>query len=139
MPVFLFDTGEDVVYGMPNLFGTGVKASSHRHGGMLANADAPRAEPTVEESLAVLEPLRRYVPAAAGKLLQSAACTYTNTPDEHFVLGLHPAYPQIVLASPCSGHGFKFASIIGEVLADLATTGSTDKPIGLFNPQRLLS
>jgi sarcosine oxidase len=52
------------------------------------------------------------------------------------VLGLHPRHPQIVIASPCSGHGFKFASIFGEVIADLATTQSTDKPIGLFRPGR---
>jgi sarcosine oxidase len=53
------------------------------------------------------------------------------------VLGLHPSIPQIVIASPCSGHGFKFASILGEVLADLATMRSTDKPIELFRPSRL--
>jgi sarcosine oxidase len=52
-------------------------------------------------------------------------------------IGLHPIYPQIVLASPCSGHGFKFASLFGEVLADLATKQATDKPIDLFCPAAL--
>jgi sarcosine oxidase len=55
------------------------------------------------------------------------------------VLGLHPAEPRIVVASPCSGHGFKFASIFGEVLADLATNQITDKPIALFRPERFIA
>ena len=59
--------------------------------------------------------------AAAGRLREAAVCLYTNTPDQHFVVDLHPAHPQVVIASPCSGHGFKFASALGEVLADLAT------------------
>jgi MFS family permease len=58
---------------------------------------------------------------------------------EHFVLGLHLEAPQIVLASPCSGHGFKFASVIGEILTDLATDRSTCWPIGLFKPDRVLT
>jgi sarcosine oxidase len=74
---------------------------------------------------------------SAGEPYQSTTCIYTRAPDGHFVLGLHPIYPQIVLASPCSGHGFKFASLFGEVLADLATKQATDKPIDLFCPAAL--
>jgi sarcosine oxidase len=70
---------------------------------------------------------------------RTATCVYTRAPDEHFILGPHPDWPQIVIASPCSGHGFKFASILGEVLAELATTGATNKPVGLFSPTRLLT
>ena len=76
------------------------------------------------------------VPAAAGPARRMATCFYTRTPDEHFILGPSPDSPRIILASPCSGHGFKFAGLIGEILADLATTGETDKPIGLFAPSR---
>jgi len=64
--------------------------------------------------------------------------TDPTIPQAHFVLGLHPDHPQIVVASPCSGHGFKFASVLGEVLADLATKQSTDKPISLFRPERFI-
>ena len=72
-------------------------------------------------------------------MIRTDTCVYTRTVhegDEHFILGPHPQWPQIVLASPCSGHGFKFASIIGEILADLALTGTTDKPIDRFSPAR---
>jgi sarcosine oxidase len=75
-------------------------------------------------------------PLAAGKLVATASCRYTLTPDHHFVLGLHPQHPQVVLASPCSGHGYKFASVVGEILADLALDGKTTHAIGLFSPSR---
>ena len=65
-------------------------------------------------------------------------CMFTNTPDNHFVMDLHPDYPQVAFASPCSGHGFKFASVVGEIMADLAEKGMTRHPIGLFRLERLL-
>lgn len=63
---------------------------------------------------------------------------FTNTPDKHFVMDLHPDYPQVSLASPCSGHGFKFASVVGEVMADLAEKGTTRHDIRFFGLDRLL-
>ncbi len=137
MPVFLLQTPEDEIYGFPDLFGSGVKVASHRSGGVLPTADARQAEVSAAERATLAASLERYVPAAAGASGRTACCIYTRTPDEHFVLGLHPAHSRLVLASPCSGHGFKFASIVGEVLADLATTGGTEHPIGLFDPGRL--
>jgi sarcosine oxidase len=64
-------------------------------------------------------------------------CMFTNTPDHHFVIDLHPDYPQVSIASPCSGHGFKFASVVGEIMADLAEKGFTRHDIGLFRLDRL--
>jgi sarcosine oxidase len=61
---------------------------------------------------------------------------YTLTPDQAFVIGAHPRHPQVVIASPCSGHGYKFASVVGEILADLATSGATRQPIAPFMPTR---
>ena len=72
----------------------------------------------------------------AGSFLRAKACMYTSTPDEHFVIGRHPRHPQVLVACGFSGHGFKFAPVIGEILADLATTGATAHPIGLFDPCR---
>lgn len=138
MPVFFFHAPEDLVYGFPDFLGTGVKAGSHQAGGELTTADEVRASVSVEEKTRLERIIGRYIPAAAGPIRQTHVCIYTRTPDEHFVLGLHPSAPQIVLASPCSGHGFKFAGIFGEILADLATTGATDKPIDLFRPGRLI-
>jgi glycine/D-amino acid oxidase-like deaminating enzyme len=61
---------------------------------------------------------------------------YTNSPDEHFVVGAHPRHPQVVVACGLSGHGFKFAPVIGEILADLVVSGATVHPIALFDPAR---
>lgn len=80
--------------------------------------------------------LRTRIPALAGRLLKGAACTYTLTPDEHFVVAPHPQYPQTTVACGFSGHGFKFVPVVGEILADLATEGTTRHPISLFDPRR---
>jgi sarcosine oxidase len=71
-----------------------------------------------------------------GDIVEVVSCRYTMTPDEDFILGTHPQYTQIVLASPCSGHGFKFASVIGDILTDLALTGNTAHDIGRFKHDR---
>ena len=76
--------------------------------------------------------LRRFLPQADGPLRSATVCLYTNTPDEHFWIDRHPAHPQVIIASPCSGHGFKFSSVIGEILADLATDGKSQFDLSLF-------
>jgi sarcosine oxidase len=139
LPLFMFDGDDDVIYGVPDFAGTGVKAASHNSCGPIDDPDAPRPDVSQAEVLQVERALRRHLPAAVGRLARTMTCTYTRIArpdDDDFVIGLDPDCPQIVLASPCSGHGFKFASIIGEILADLATTGATDKPIGRFSPAR---
>jgi len=138
MPVFSLQTENDLIYGFPDIFGTGVKTASHLSGGGMSRPDGPRSEVSAGEKAALRAVLERYVPAAAGSSSNETTCIYTRTSDGHFVLGLHPDKPQIVLASPCSGHGFKFSSIVGEVLADLATTQITNKLIDLFRPSRFV-
>jgi sarcosine oxidase len=71
-------------------------------------------------------------PTASGDVLLTKVCLFTNTPDEHFIIDRHPEHPQIVIGSPCSGHGFKFGALIGAILADLAERGATEHPIGMF-------
>ena len=80
---------------------------------------------------------RKRLPEA-GALVETQTCLFTNTPDRHFVLGLHPDALNVVIASACSGHGFKFAPVVGEILADLALDGSTRHEIGFLRPERLL-
>ena len=75
-------------------------------------------------------------PDADGPTLRLAACLFTNISDEHFVIDTRPQAPEIVVASPCSRHGFKFASVVGEVLADLATRGSSKLDLLLFDISR---
>ncbi|MDQ4128471.1 MAG: FAD-dependent oxidoreductase, partial [Actinomycetota bacterium] len=79
----------------------------------------------------------RYFPDGCGPTMDLQTCMFTNTPDNHFVIDLHPDYPQVSFASPCSGHGYKFASVIGEIMADLAETGITRHDINLFRLERL--
>ena len=81
--------------------------------------------------------LADHIPAANGELVDAKTCLYTMTPDGDFIIDRLPGAPNVIVASPCSGHGFKFAPVIGEMLADLATTGATPHDIGRFSRRRL--
>ena len=83
-----------------------------------------------------LPAIRRFFPDADGPVLAIRICLYTNTPDGHFILDQHPAHPNVTFACGFSGHGFKFAPVIGEALADLAATGRTDLPVGFLGLAR---
>ena len=123
-PIYIWDLGAGVqFYGFPADDRRRVKVAFFR---------SPAND---EQSMrAALAPC---IPAlASGVLADHVRCKYTLTPDHHFVIGPHPDYPNVVVASPCSGHGYKFASVIGEILADLATTGGTRHPIDLFGLSR---
>ena len=87
----------------------------------------------VEEIRAFAAP---HVPDAVARFVRAKTCMYTCTPDHHFVLGPHPWHPRVTVACGFSGHGFKFVPVVGEILADLVTTGSTAHPIDLFDPAR---
>ena len=78
-----------------------------------------------------------YVPDANGALRSATVCMYTNTPDSHFVIDFHLQYPQVLMASPCSGHGFKFASALGEILADLLMERHARFDLSPFQLKRL--
>ena len=78
----------------------------------------------------------RYFPDAAGETLDMQVCMFTNTPDEHFIVDVHPAYPNVSIAAGFSAHGFKFCSVIGEIMADLALDGATRHNIDLFRLRR---
>jgi sarcosine oxidase len=117
--------------------GHGVKAGIH-HEGAIIDIDDPRAPASDAEGAEMTALLARYLPQAAGRILDRATCVYTNTPDHDFLLDRHPEHPNVIIASPCSGHGFKFSSAIGEILADLATTGETSFDLTPFAIGRLL-
>jgi len=122
---------------LPDL-GDGVKIGIH-HEGERAHPDRARREAAADDEGAVRPLLARYLPDANGRLREARVCLYTNTPDHHFLLDRHPAQPNVILASPCSGHGFKFASAIGEVLADFATDGASRHDLRLFEVERLVA
>jgi sarcosine oxidase len=113
----------------------GVKVMIDRTGPEVAPDDADRS---IDRPL--LEQLRNYatqlLPGLTGEVIEAVSCRYTMTPDEHFIIDRHPAHPQIVIASPCSGHGFKFGTVLGRVLADLALHGTTAYDIARFRLDR---
>ena len=80
--------------------------------------------------------LDRYMPGAAGAVRGALTCMYTHTPDRHFVIDRYPGQPGVSFACGFSGHGFKFASLVGEVLADLALEGRTAQSIGFLSSRR---
>ena len=135
-PAFILDHGDDAIYGVPDVDGGGVKIAAHWSGEAMRHADDPRAPPTEAEVEAIRAAGRALVSAARGTLVSTQTCLYTRTADEDFIIDLHPDDPRIVIASPCSGHGFKFASVIGEVLADLATERRTAIDIAMFSAKR---
>lgn len=138
-PVYIWEDAEGVqVYGFPAIDGPelGTKVAFFRKGEVTTPETIDR---TVHghEVAAMAEHMSRLIPELPGTFLKAATCMYSNTPDEHFVISRHPAHPgSVTVACGFSGHGFKFVPVVGEIVADLALTGTTAHPIGLFDPRR---
>jgi sarcosine oxidase len=134
-PIHLWEYEPDkMFYGFPDL-GNGVKVAFH-HQGEFTTADMLDRNVTTADIENLRQLLKRYLPAANGEFLRGTVCLYTNTPDGHFILDRHPQSDRVIVASPCSGHGFKFASAIGEVLADLVLDGKSSLDLSLFRLDR---
>jgi sarcosine oxidase len=136
LPVFLFGEAEGMVYGFPDFLGLGVKAACHEHGRRLDSAADARQDATDDDLAQVMAVLRDRLKPAAGPVRSRKTCIYTNTPDTEFIIGRRPGHPQVVFASACSGHGFKFASAIGEGLAQMALGEATTCDFGAFTFDR---
>ncbi|MEZ5283558.1 MAG: N-methyl-L-tryptophan oxidase [Vicinamibacterales bacterium] len=135
-PVFVYDAPEGLLYGFPEFDVPGFKIGRyhHRHEPAAPDAVARTCDATDEAILSA--PVRRYFPGAGGPLLRATVCLFTNTPDGHFIVDRHPDVPEVLVVSPCSGHGFKFSSVIGELVADLVCQGSTVHDISPFRLAR---
>src|SRR5690606_31668908 len=101
----------------------GLKIGLYHHRGETGHADAIRREVDGEDEAILRRCIGRYFPRADGPTMALHACMFTNTPDEHFIIDTLPGNEDVIVASPCSGHGYKFASVVGEILADLALSG----------------
>ncbi|QNI31067.1 N-methyl-L-tryptophan oxidase [Alloacidobacterium dinghuense] len=137
-PIYIWRTGADTVfYGFPatDCEHCGVKAAMHS-GGDICTAETIERKYQARDIAEIREQLAAYIPALNGRLLHAATCMYTMTPDEHFIVSRHPDYAQVSVACGFSGHGFKFAPVIGEVLADLAIEGRTKWPIDFLSAER---
>lgn len=137
-PIYIWQTASDrVFYGFPatDCEHCGVKAAIHS-GGDICTAETIERKIHKRDIDEIRELLAVYIPSLNGKLLHAAPCMYTMTPDEHFVVSQHPDYSQVTIACGFSGHGFKFAPVLGEALADLAIEGRTKYPIGFLSARR---
>lgn len=137
-PVFMIETDHGIHYGFPSHRTSGVKIAKHHHSDEVVDPETYNRQVTTEDEKIVRDVISEYLPAANGKLLTAKTCLYTMSADEHFIVDRLPGFPQIVVASPCSGHGFKFAPVIGETLADLALSGETANDIDRFRLARFM-
>jgi sarcosine oxidase len=138
-PVFILDAEEGLFYGFPESGVPGFKIGKYHHRGERIDPDTMDRECRAEDEAALREAVARYFPDANGPLLRSDTCIFTNTADEHFLIDRDPANPEVLIVSPCSGHGFKFCSVVGEIVADLVQRNTTRHDISLFRWSRLES
>jgi sarcosine oxidase len=136
LPCFAFDAPAGFFYGFPQIDGRGVKVAEHTGGRPVDNPLAVDREIDIDEKQRVEQILAAHLPALGRRCAEHAVCLYTMSPDHHFVVGVHPASDRVVIGAGFSGHGFKFASVMGEALADLAIAGETTLPIGFLSPRR---
>jgi len=130
-PIHIWEHGSgQFFYGFPDL-GDGVKIACH-HEGEMVDPDSINREVRPEEVESMRAVVRQFLPDADGPLRSAAVCMYTNTPDGHFFIDRHRSHARVWIASPCSGHGFKFSSVVGEVMAELLTDGQTRFDLSLF-------
>jgi len=135
-PVFNLEVEEGRYYGFPVFRVPGFKFGRYRHLGETADPDQLDRAPNARDEALLRQFAARYFPDGAGPTMALRVCMFTNTPDGHFIIDRHPQHPQVIFASPCSGHGYKFASVLGEVLAELATRGETGHDIAMFRHDR---
>ncbi len=136
-PVFNLEAAEGRFYGSPIHTVPGFKIGKYHHRREKTNPDQVDRAIHAEDEGVLREGIRRYFPDADGPTMAMKTCLFTNSPDEHFILGIHPEIPEVIIAAGFSGHGFKFCSVVGEIMADLALNGETRHSIKLFKPERL--
>jgi sarcosine oxidase len=132
-PVFVLDVDDGSYYGFPVHDVPGFKIGRYHHLREPMDPNDPDRAARPEDEAILRAFAARYFPEGAGPTVMLKTCMFTNSPDEHFLIDLLPDAPQVAVAAGFSGHGYKFCSLVGEVLADLALDGSTRHDIGLFS------
>ncbi len=135
-PVFNLLVDEGRFYGFPVYGVPGFKIGKYHHFEETGDPDRLDREPHPYDEEVLRDLTARYFPDACGPTMSLKSCLFTNTPDKHFIIDLHPTYPQVSFAAGFSGHGYKFASVIGEIMADLAERGRSRHDIELFSLER---
>ena len=135
-PVFNLALEEGHVYGFPIHGVPGFKLGFYDPDGRKGDPDSIPREVTLEDEIPLRRFAERYFPDGAGRTLDLRACLFELSPDEHFIVDRHPETELAVVGAGFSGHGFKFCSAIGEILADLALEGDTLHDIGFLRLSR---
>ena len=134
LPIFIWEYLPDkMFYGFPDL-GNGMKIA-HHHKGRSIQPDELQQDTSPEEIREMQEIASRYLDIDP-VFRQTRVCMYTNTPDEDFIIDFHPQHSNVILASPCSGHGFKFSSLIGKILCDMALERPIEFDLSPFSIHR---
>ncbi len=135
-PAFSFETSQGQYYGFPSIEGSGLKVGRH-DGGETINPDEAILgfDELEKDSTDLRQFLHHYMPSTQ-QLKYGKTCMYTLTPDEDFIIDLHPTYSNVAIASGFSGHGFKFSSVVGQILSELIISGKTEQNISPFSINR---
>ena len=136
MPVFNLALDGEHFYGFPAHGIPGFKLGRYDHFGSGGDPDTIDREPTIADEAPLRAFAERYFPEGAGPTVALKTCLFEPSPDEHFLIDRHPDAPAAVVGAGFSGHGYKFCSVVGEILADLAIDGRTRHDIGLFRIDR---
>jgi sarcosine oxidase len=131
-PVYMADTPAGFYYGFPAIDPNGHKLARHDIGQTVHDPAKVDRNVTTDDEADCRQFLAEHLPVVNGPRRAGKVCLYTLTPDRHFIIDVHPHHAHVAIAAGFSGHGFKFASAVGEILADLAEKGRTELPIGLF-------
>lgn len=135
MPAFFFETANGAFYGMPS-GSEEIKLARHSGGEHLHDPANPSDTATENEKLAVIDFARTHITGITDKPIRTSDCLYTLSPDGHFLIDRHPEHDQLLFAAGFSGHGFKFASALGQILADLVTGKKPQLPIEFLSADR---
>lgn len=136
-PVFVLTTPDGTFYGFPEFGVPGFKIGKYHHRAELVDPDQVNRAVDSTDLAVLRECVQSVFPGANGTVVRSSTCIFTNTPDEHFIIDRLPDAPEALVISACSGHGFKFCSVVGEIAADLVSRGATNHDVSLFRLNRL--
>ena len=135
-PIFYIEAGDEGFYGFPALNDEGIKIGEHSGAERYENPELVKRELLPNDETTVLRFLKKYLPDFQPKFKKHTVCIYTMAPDQHFIIDRHPNHENVFFAAGFSGHGFKFAPVIGEILSDLSLKGSTFHPIDFLRLNR---
>ena len=136
-PVFNMQVGEERFYGFPVFGIPGFKFGKYCHLKERGEPESFDREPNEKDEAILRDFAAKFFPKGNGPTMSLKTCMFTNSPDDHFILDVHPEHSQVVFGAGFSGHGYKFASVIGEIMADLAIDGDTQHNIDLLRLKRL--